>query len=76
MSFEEIIDAIEEGKLLDVAENENKEKHPNQKEFIVEIDSYAYIVPFVEDEEKVFLKTIFPSRKATKKYLVERKVKS
>lgn len=73
VSFEEVVDAIEEGRLLDVIEHPNREKHPGQKELVVEIDDYAYVVPFVEDETKVFLKTIFPSRKATKKYLLERR---
>lgn len=73
VSFEEVVDAIEEGRLLDVIEHPNKKKHPGQKELVVEIDEYAYVVPFVEDENKVFLKTIFPSRKATRKYLLERR---
>ena len=55
ISFEEIIDAMEEGKLLDVITHPNKEKHPNQKEIVVEIDEYVYVVPFIEDENKVFL---------------------
>ncbi|MFA5804385.1 MAG: hypothetical protein WC879_07055 [Melioribacteraceae bacterium] len=56
-------------KLLEIVEHSNKQKYPNQKMFIVEVRDYAYIVPFVEDEEKYFLKTIYPSREATKKYL-------
>lgn len=75
IGFEEIQVAIEEGKLLDTTDHPNKRKYPNQKIFVVEIDNYVYLVPFVEDEEKVFLKTIFPSRKATKKYLFQRKEK-
>lgn len=73
VSFEEIISAIEENRLLDIVDHPNKEKYKNQKIFIVEINNYVYLVPFVEDEEKVFLKTIFPSRGATKKYLIERR---
>ncbi|MBL1213925.1 MAG: toxin [Ignavibacteriae bacterium] len=69
LSFEEVILAISNEKLLEVVEHTNKEKYPNQKMFIVEIREYACIVPFVEDEEKYFLKTIYPSREATKKYL-------
>ncbi len=75
VSFEEVIIAIEEGSLLDIVENSNKKLYPNQKIFIVNINDYAYLVPFVEDDEKVFLKTIIPSRKATKKYLIERSKK-
>ena len=52
-----------------MVEHPNKQKYPNQRIFIVEVRDYAYIVPFVEDEEKYFLKTIYPSREATKKYL-------
>ncbi|PID59253.1 MAG: toxin [Ignavibacteriae bacterium] len=69
ISFEEIVFLISNGKLLDVVEHPNKKKYPNQKIFIVEIRDYAFIVPFVEDEEKYFLKTIYPSREATRKYL-------
>lgn len=69
ISFEEIILAISSGKLLDVVEHPNKNKYPNQKMLIVEVKNYAYIVPLVEDNEKYFLKTIYPSREATKQYL-------
>jgi hypothetical protein len=47
----------------------NKKKYPNQKILIVDVDGYAYLVPFVKDGNELFLKTIIPSRKATKKYL-------
>ena len=67
--FEDVLIAIEDGFLLDVLIHENS-KYAGQKIFVVNIDNYAYLVPFVEDEEKVFLKTIIPSRKATKKYLI------
>lgn len=50
-------------------EHPNQEKYKGQKMFVVQGDDYAYLVPFVEDENDVFLKTIIPSRKATKKYL-------
>ncbi len=72
ISFEEIVEAIEGTGLLDVIDNPNQEKHKGQKMYILEINNYIYIVPFVENETKVFLKTIFPSRKATKKYIKER----
>lgn len=67
ISFEEVLIAIESGYLLDVIEHSNKAKYPNQRIFIVRIEDYAYLVPFVEDKEKIFLKTIIPSRKATKR---------
>lgn len=70
ISFEEVIVAIESKKLLDIVEHKNKRKYKKQKIFIVEIDNYAHCVPFEEDNEIVFLKTIFPSKKLTKKYLL------
>lgn len=69
ISFEQIVFAIANDKLLDTLEHPNSEKYPNQKLFVVEISDYAYVVPFIEDEEKYFLKTIYPSREATKRYL-------
>ena len=69
ISFEEVLVAIEGGYLLDIMEHPNRARYPNQKIFIVRIEDYVYLVPFVEDEEKIFLKTIIPSRKATKKYI-------
>lgn len=67
--FEDVITAIEEDKILDIVEHPNQKRYPSQHKLIVNILDYAYIVPFIEDEEKIFLKTIIPSRKATKKYL-------
>lgn len=69
ISFEEIVVYIEDNKILDVIEHPNKKQYPNQKMYIINIYNYAYIVPFVEDKHKQFLKTIIPSRKMTKKYL-------
>ena len=69
LSFEIMIFQIEAGKILDIIENPNKEKYSGQKIFIVEFDDYAYIVPFVENSNEIFLKTVIPSRKMTKKYL-------
>lgn len=70
ISFEDIVIAIEGGKILDIVEHPNKERYPNQKIFVIDVNNYAYLVPFIEDEEKIFLKTVIPSRKATKKYLI------
>jgi len=69
ISFEEVVFYIEKGCLLDIVEHPNQEKYSGQRIFIVNINDYAYLVPFVETEKEVFLKTIIPSRKATKKYL-------
>ncbi len=73
ISFEEVLTAIEEGNLITVVKHPSREKHPNQHILIVNINNYAYIVPCLINEEKVFLKTIYPSREATKKYLINKK---
>lgn len=73
ISFEDILLAIDEGGILDIVEHPNQEKYPNQKVFVVDMNGYAYLVPFVEDKEKVFLKTIIPSRKATRKYIIKKR---
>jgi hypothetical protein len=67
--FEDVLIAINEGRLLGVEAHPNPLKYPKQKMYIVQLGEYAYLVPFVEDDEKIFLKTIIPSRRATKKYL-------
>jgi len=69
ITFEEVVFYIGRGHLLDVVEHPNQEKYNGQRIFIVEINEYAYLVPFVETEREIFLKTIIPSRKATRKYL-------
>jgi len=69
ISFEDVVFYIDQGFLLDVLEHPNQEKYKGQKIFVVQMDNYAYLVPFIEDEREIFLKTIIPSRKATKKYL-------
>jgi len=71
VSFEDIIIAIEEGNLLDILEHHNQKRYSHQKIFVVAISGYVYLVPFVEDDEKIFLKTIIPSRNATKRYIVK-----
>ena len=74
ISFEEAMIAIEEGNLLDIIEHPNRKKYPKQKLFVVNIHEYAYVIPFVEDEKKYFLKTIFPSRKMTREYIIKKKI--
>ncbi|MCB2264433.1 MAG: BrnT family toxin [Candidatus Thiosymbion ectosymbiont of Robbea hypermnestra] len=71
ISFEEIVFHIENGDELDVYPHPNQKRYPNQLVSIVAVNDYAYLVPYVESEEGVFLKTIIPSRKATKRYLGE-----
>ncbi len=69
ISFEEIVFHIENGDVLDLLEHPKQNRHPNLRLFVVNVDVYAHLVPFVEDEQEVFLKTITPSRKATRDYL-------
>lgn len=70
ISFEDVIAALDNGDLLDVVTHHNASKYPNQEIYMVDIDGYVYLVPYVrKDDNTVFLKTIFPSRKLTKKYL-------
>jgi uncharacterized DUF497 family protein len=69
ISFEEIVFHIERGDVLDLLEHPNRKQYPGQRVFIVNVDGYAYVVPFIESETEVFLKTIIPSRKATRDYL-------
>ena len=71
ISFEEVVAYIESGHLLDTIQHPNQKKYPNQKVHIVNVNSYIYLVPFVIENEFIFLKTIIPSRKFTKLYLGE-----
>lgn len=75
IGFEDVVEAIEADRVLDEFDHPNKKHYSNQKIMVIEIEDYAYYVPYVEDEGKVFFKTIFPSRKATKKYLAGGKKK-
>ena len=67
MSFEAIVSLIESGNII--ATVTGKGRYAHQKQFVVEMNKYIYVVPFVEDDQKIFLKTIIPSRKLTKKFL-------
>jgi hypothetical protein len=69
VSFEAVLAALDRGNLLDDYTHPNPSRYPNQRLLVVEIKGYAYIVPYVETESELFLKTIIPSRKATKQYL-------
>jgi len=69
ISFSDIVSFMMGGGLLDVVPHPNPEKYPNQRMFAVKAEDYVYLVPFVEMDNGVFLKTIIPSRKATRKYL-------
>lgn len=69
ISFEEIVLAIEADGLLDILQHPNVEKYPNQSILVVALEAYIYLVPFVEEADYYFLKTVIPSRKATRDYL-------
>ncbi len=68
ISFEEIAYLIESGQILGIEENPGR---PNQKIYVLEIENYAVIVPFIEKDNEIFLKTAFPSRKYTKRYCLK-----
>jgi len=70
ISFEDIKIAMNEDRIVDIQESHyNEEKYPNQKLLFVNINNYIYVVPFIEDETQIFLKTIIPTRKYTKIFL-------
>ena len=69
LSFEGIVTAIEQGGLVDVLDHPNQERYPGQLIYVVEINDYLHLVPFVMQTDGTrFLKTIIPSRKATRDY--------
>jgi hypothetical protein len=67
--FEQVVLLMERGEVLDTIEHQNQEKYPGQKIAVVMIDSFVYLVPYVENNEEIFLKTIIPSRKDRNKYV-------
>ena len=69
IGFEEIVFLIGQGNVLDILEHPNQQRSGGQRIFVVQRDDYVYLVPFVEDDRLIALKTIIPSRKATKRYL-------
>jgi hypothetical protein len=68
LSFEAVVAAIESGELLDVLEHPNPERYPGQRILVVRIAGYVHLVPYVETDHHLFLKTIIPSRKANQRY--------
>ena len=68
ISFEQVLIEIAEGRILEDSPHPNEEKYPNQSIFVVKINAYCYLVPYVESNNVIFLKTIIPSRKMMKKY--------
>ena len=68
VSFEDVVFHIMSGDILETIDHPNQQRYPGQQIHVIAIEDYVYLVPFIESEEEVFLKTIIPSRKATKKY--------
>jgi len=71
VSFETVVVAVGAGGLLDILAHPNQARYPRQRVLVAAVDDYVYLVPFVEEDEELFLKTIIPSRKATRDYLRE-----
>ena len=72
ISFEDIVYYLQQGGMLDDVEHPNIDKYPNQRMFVINIDGYVHLVPYVENRKEIFLKTVIPSRKSTKLYLGEK----
>jgi len=70
--FEDVVFFIERGEILDDYLHPNQKEHPGQRIMVISVANYAYLVPYVENEEELFLKTIIPSRKATQRYFGEK----
>ncbi len=72
ISFEQIIFHLSQGDVWMVANHPNQEKYPNQRIYFVVVENYVYLVPHIKKRDNIFLKTIIPSRKATKDFLKEK----
>jgi len=70
--FEDVVFYIERGDILDDYLHPNQQAYPEQRIMVIAFDNYAYLVPYIEDKEELFLKTIIPSRKATQRYIGDR----
>ncbi len=68
VSFEDVVFYLQQGCLLDDIKHPNTEKYPNQRVFVIDMEGYIHLVPYVENAREIFLKTVIPSRKATKQY--------
>lgn len=69
VSFEDVVVQIERGEILDIVEHPDPTRYPGQRIIVLNMGGYAYLVPYVQEGDTIFLKTIIPSRKATKEYL-------
>ncbi len=72
VSFEEAIALLDKTHILDILEHPNQQKYPHQKIYVLNFGEYVYLIPFVREGNRIFLKTIIPSRKATETYLRKR----
>lgn len=72
IGFEDVLYYIDKEFIIDDIDHPNKEQYPNQRIFVLDVEGYIYLVPYVESNEEIFLKTIIPSRKATRDYLGEK----
>lgn len=68
ISFDEVLFHVSAGDVLEIFEHPNQERYPGQKIYAIALEEYVYLVPFVESDDEIFLKTIIPSRKATRHY--------
>jgi len=71
--FEQVVILMDREDILETVEHPNQNKYPRQKIATVMIDDYAYLVPYVQKSDEIFLKTIIPGRKATNKYVRSKK---
>lgn len=69
VSFEEVVFHIQNGDVLNIIKHPNADRYPKQNIIVLNIEGYVYLVPYVKERSVRFLKTIIPSRKATKEYL-------
>ena len=68
VTFEEVVYHIEQGDVIDITQHPNQEKYPGQQIYVIQMHGYIHLVPFVETDDEIFLKTIIPSRKAEREY--------
>lgn len=72
VSFEQVVVAVETGNLLQILPHPNPEKYPRHKIMVVAIEQYAYLAPFAEEIDHFFLRTLIPSRKATRDFIAKK----
>lgn len=68
ISFEKIVFHLSQGDIWKTSDHPNQKDYPGQRIYFVIVDGYIHLVPHVIEEDTIFLKTIIPSRKATRNY--------